>query len=86
MQFPGATRQHRLFSVLSRAWRGRPLTRFETLVQCIASVTTTTGLTVHAEYDAGPYPTGIEVTDEDFNALHLTRDAFHGEWNYTITP
>ena len=78
--------EHRLFSVLSRAWRGRPLTSFETLVQCIASVTTTTGLTVHAEYDEGPYPTGIEVTDEDFNALHLTRDPFHGEWNYTITP
>ena len=63
----------------------RPLTRCETLVQCIASATTT-GLTVHAEYDAGPYPTGIVVTDEAFHALHVTQDAFHGEWNYTITP
>ena len=78
--------EHRLFSVLSRAWRGRPLTRVETLGQCIASATTTTGLTIHAEYDAGPYPTGIVVTDEKFQAVHLTRDAFHGEWNYTITP
>ncbi len=32
------------------------------------------------------YPTGIVVTDEEFPALHVTHDAFHGEWNYTITP
>ena len=48
--------------------------------------TTTTGLIIHAEYDSGPYPTGIVVTDEAFHALHVTPDAFHGEWNATITP
>jgi hypothetical protein len=41
---------------------------------------------VHAEYDAGPYPTGIVGTDEECHAPHVTPDAFHGEWNYTITP
>ena len=53
---------HRLFALLRRAWEGRSLTRFETLVQRITSTTATTGLTIDAEYDAGPYPTGIVVT------------------------
>ena len=78
--------EHRLFSVIGRSWRGRPLTTFETLVQCIAQTTTTTGLTVHAECDPAPYPTGLVVSDEDFKAIHLEPDAFHGEWNSTIRP
>ncbi len=32
------------------------------------------------------YPTGLKVTDEKLAALNLFRDAFHGEWNYTIKP
>jgi hypothetical protein len=32
------------------------------------------------------YPTGTKVNDEELAALHLLRDAFHGEWNYTILP
>ena len=55
-------------------------------MQCIAAATTTTELTVHAECDDASYPTGIAVTDEEYQALHVTRDPFHGEWNYTITP
>jgi hypothetical protein len=26
------------------------------------------------------------VTDEELAALNLKRAAFHGEWNYTISP
>jgi len=76
---------HRLFSLNGRSGRGRPLTTFETLVQCIAHTTTPTGLTVHAEWDPAPYPAGLVVSDEDFKA-HRERDAFHGEWNYSIRP
>jgi len=36
--------------------------------------------------DSQTYPTGLKVTDEDLARLHLLRDAFHGEWNYTIKP
>ncbi len=32
------------------------------------------------------YPTGIKVSDEELKALHLTKDDFHGEWNYTFEP
>jgi hypothetical protein len=26
------------------------------------------------------------VTDGELKSLHLIRDAFHGEWNYTFEP
>ena len=80
------TIEHRLFSVIGRAWRGRPLTTYETLVQCIAHSGTATGLTVYAEWDPTPYPLGVPVSDAEFAALHVEPAAFHGEWNYTIRP
>ena len=36
--------------------------------------------------DSQTYPTGTKVTDEELAALYLLKDAFHGEWNYTILP
>ncbi|MGH7042600.1 MAG: ISAzo13-like element transposase-related protein, partial [Acetobacteraceae bacterium] len=32
------------------------------------------------------YPKGVEVSDEEIQAINITRDKFHGEWNYTIAP
>ncbi|MBI5442417.1 MAG: hypothetical protein HY900_14530, partial [Deltaproteobacteria bacterium] len=32
------------------------------------------------------YPKGIRVTDEELAGVNLHCDAFHGEWNYTISP
>lgn len=77
---------HRLFSHISMNWRGRPLVSHEVIVKLIGATTTRTGLTVHAERDTGVYPTKVQVADEVMAALHLTPHAFHGEWNYTITP
>jgi 2-C-methyl-D-erythritol 4-phosphate cytidylyltransferase len=71
-------------------WRGRPLTSHEVIVQTIAATTTTTGLTVQAELDDTLYPKGIKISDQDMQTLEttgtLTRDDFHGEWNYTLHP
>jgi hypothetical protein len=67
-------------------WRGRPLTSHEVIVQSIAATTTGTGLTVAAELDPGSYPTGIEISDEQFAAVPLSRHRFHGDWNYTVAP
>jgi hypothetical protein len=41
---------------------------------------------VCCELDANRYPKGIKVTDAEMAALAIERDAFHGEWNYTISP
>ncbi len=36
--------------------------------------------------DTWLYPKGIKVSDEEFAAIRISRDEFHGEWNYSITP
>ncbi len=39
--------EHRLFSQITRNWRGRPLTSHETIINLIGATTTTTGLDRH---------------------------------------
>jgi Rhodopirellula transposase DDE domain len=78
--------EHRLFSRITQNWRGRPLETYQTIVNLIASTTTTTGLTVRCELDPGTYPTKIKLTDQQKESIPLTRHLFHGDWNYTITP
>ena len=78
--------EHRLFSHISLNWRDRPLVSHEVIVALIAATTTQEGLHVRAAIDDSLYPKGIKVTDTEFEALQLTPDAFHGEWNYVILP
>ena len=78
--------EHRLFSFISLNWRAKPLTSLEVVLELISQTTTKEGLTVRALKDSNTYPTGRKVTDEELAALNLVRDAFHGEWNYTIKP
>ena len=78
--------EHRLFSYISKNWRGRPLVSYEVAVNLIASTTTKQGLKVCCELDTNTYETGIKVSDKEFRELNIIRDAFHGEWNYTIEP
>jgi hypothetical protein len=75
-----------LFSLISIDWRAKPLTSLEVVLELISHTTTNEGLTVMALKDSKIYPTGTKVTDEELAALNLFRDAFHGEWNYTIRP
>ena len=78
--------EHRLFSFISKNWRGQPLTSLQVIVSLIAGTTTKKGLKVHAEIDDNVYPEGIKVTDKEMAQLQLQRDGFHGEWNYQISP
>jgi transposase len=78
--------EHRLFSHISRNWRGRPLQSHETIINLIGATTTTTGLTVTAQLDTGEYPTGVKITDQEMKDLPIARDAWHGDWNYTLHP
>jgi hypothetical protein len=78
--------EHRLFSQITRNWRGRPLASHETIINLIGATTTTTGLTVTAQLDTGAYPTGIKVSDREMKELPIIRDSWHGEWNYTLLP
>jgi DDE family transposase len=67
-------------------WRGRPLVSHEVIVELIGATTTRSGLRVQAELDPSPYPIKIKVPDEELARLRITPHAFHGEWNYTLTP
>ena len=82
--------EHRLFSAISRNWRGRPLESHEVVIETLKAVTTKAGLTVHAELDTNTYPRGLRIPDKDMKTLEtrgiLTRHQFHGDWNYTLTP
>ena len=59
--------EHRLFCQITLAWRGRPLTSYDVIVNTIAAVTTRTGLTVTAVLDDNPYPDRAQVSDEQMN-------------------
>jgi transposase len=81
--------EHRLFSQITLAWRGRPLASHDVIINTIGAVTTSTGLTVTAMLDGNRYPAGTVISDEQMTDLEtraLTRHAFHGEWNYTLLP
>jgi transposase len=78
--------EHRLFSYISMNWRGQPLISHEVIVNLIAGTTTRKGLKVHAELDDSSYPSSIKVSDAEFESIRITRNEFHGEWNYRIDP
>jgi len=78
--------EHRLFSFISRNWRGQPLTSLAVIVDLIAATRTKEGLRVRCELDEGRYPDGQKVTDEQMAAVRIEPARFHGEWNYIIRP
>jgi hypothetical protein len=78
--------EHRLFCFITKNWRGRPLTSYEVIVNLISNTRTEQGLIVKAALDETVYKTGIKVSDEELSKILLTRETFHGEWNYTIRP
>lgn len=78
--------EHRLFSYISKNWRGRPLENLGIIVNLIGSTTTAKGLKVKCGVDTNEYETGVKVTEEELKGISITRNDFHGEWNYVISP
>ncbi len=78
--------EHRLFSFITQNWRGEPLVSHEVIVNLIANTTTKSGLKVRCQLDRNLYPNGMKVSNEEFKAITISRNEFHGEWNYTIKP
>jgi hypothetical protein len=52
----------------------------------LGATTTEAGLEVRAELDERKYPKGANVSDAQFAAVSVSRHAFHGDWNDTISP
>ncbi len=78
--------EHKLFSYISKNWRGRPLISTETVINLISNTSTRRGLEVKAVLDRNNYETGKEVSEDELKLLNIIRDEFHPEWNYSIIP
>ena len=78
--------EHRLFCHITQNWRGKPLVSRAAVIELIAATTTKTGLTVRCELDQNNYAKAIKVTDAEMATLNITTNAWHPEWNYTISP
>ncbi len=78
--------EHRLFSYISKNWRGTPLVSLAVIISLISATTTQTGLKVNCGLDEKTYEKGIKISDKELEELNITRNDFHGEWNYYISP
>jgi transposase len=78
--------EHRLFSYISKNWRGRPLVSYQVIVSLIAGTKTRKGLKVTCEIDENEYETGVEISEEQLATINICPNKFHGEWNYSILP
>jgi hypothetical protein len=78
--------EHRMFCHITQNWVGKPLTSRAVIVDLIGCTKTRSGLHIPVELDANALETRIKVSDEELAAVKITRDGFHGEWNYSISP
>jgi transposase len=78
--------EHRMFSFITKNWRGKPLVDRATIVNLIGSTKTNEGLKVRCELDENVYPKGIKISNQQLEKIKLKRHKFHGDWNYTISP
>lgn len=78
--------EHKMFSYITKNWRGKPLITREAVVNLVASTKTKKGLEILSLLDENVYEKGVKVTDEELAAVNLVQADFHGEWNYTISP
>lgn len=76
--------EHRLFCYITANWAGQPLVDVATAVRLIGSTTTTAGLKVICKLDEKSYPTGIKVTDKDFDKIDIKMLSINNGWNYII--
>ena len=78
--------EHKLFSYISKNWRGEPLLTRETVIKLISNTSTRKGLKVVAVLDENEYEAGKEISEIELDGMSLYRHSFHPEWNYSIIP
>ncbi len=78
--------EHRLFSEISKNWKGKPLDSYETIINYIRTTTTATGLKVRARLVKKHYKKGIKISDAQFSQLSIEHHTTLPKWNYTISP
>jgi transposase len=76
--------EHRMFSFISINWRAKPLINLEVIVNLISGTTTSKGLKIKSKLDTTVYEKGIKISDKEMLEIKLSKNDFHGEWNYII--
>ena len=76
--------EHRLFSHITKNWRGRPLVSHEVVVESDRGDDHGDGAAGPRRTWTGSYPTKVKVTERELRAGPTDPHDFHGEWNYTI--
>ena len=77
--------EHRMFCHITQNWRGQPLESRAAVVELIGRTTTKSGLKVECALDERTYEKGIRIKKTAMKLLDIKGDAFHPEWNYTIS-
>jgi len=87
---PGASKwnpiEHRLFSEISKNWKGTPLKDYETVLKYIRTTKTKAGLKVKPVLVKKKYKKGIKATSDDLKNLNIRYHSINSKWNYTICP
>ena len=76
--------EHRMFSQITKNWRGRPLVSMQVIVSLIAATTTRQGLKIQCQPDRNIYERGKKISDKELAKVNLSPEDFHGDWNYSI--
>jgi transposase len=77
---------HRMFSLISGNWAGKPLTSYAVMLNCIRSTRSNTGFHCRARLDNREYPIGRRVTEQEKRWVRLKPRKVFPRWNYTIYP
>ena len=78
--------EHRLFSEITKNWRGKPLISFTVARDYIRGTRTEPGLRVKARLVKKKYEKGIKVSEKEMKEIALSRHETLPKWNYTISP
>ncbi len=78
--------EHRVFSEISKTWKGCPLLSFALLLDLLRKTKTQTGLTVKAYLVTQVYKTGVKASKADIEALNIHNHEVCPQWNYTLYP
>ena len=78
--------EHRLFSEISKNWKGRPLDSYETILNYIRTTRTATGLRVNARLVMKRYTTGVKISLAQMKTINLRPHKVQPQRNYTLHP
>jgi len=78
--------EHRMFSHVSRGWKGMVFNDVVEMLLPAMHVTTKTGLSVYANLSTRQYEKGIKVSESFVQDYPVIHDEHLGQWNYLVRP